>query len=259
MRVRVGCSSWTSPAWTGRLYPAGTRDGDRLTVYAERFDTVEVDSTYYAAPNPYVVQGWARKTPDAFRFALKMPRDLFDPKKELSEEGIREFVDTAQLLEEKLGPIVIQFAPWFRAPPSLEHGNAAYLRKLLGALPSGPEYVVELREKGWFSPDAQAWLSRELGDRSIPLCWSSLTYVDVPPLRTGEFAYLRFIGDHETVPAEVHGEVRVDRTPEMKEWTATLRTSGLSDAWAFFNNHFEGYGPASAERFRALIAELGPS
>ncbi|MCI4342147.1 MAG: DUF72 domain-containing protein, partial [Thermoplasmata archaeon] len=242
----------------GRLYPAGTKDGDRLSVYAQHFEAVEVDSTYYAAPNPYVVKGWARKTPEEFRFALKMPRDLFDPKKELSAEAIGAFVETAQLLGEKLGPIVLQFAPWFRAPPSLDHGNALFLQRLLALLPPGPEYVVELREKGWFQSAAQQWLSRELGERSIPLCWSSLTYVDVPPLRTGEFAYLRFIGDHETVPAEVHGEVRVDRTKEMKQWTETLRTSGLSDAWAFFNNHFEGYGPASAERFQALLGPPDP-
>ncbi|MGI0052640.1 MAG: DUF72 domain-containing protein, partial [Thermoplasmata archaeon] len=78
--IRVGCSSWTSPSWNGRFYPAGTRDGDRLAFYARYFDSVEVDSTYYAAPNPFVVRGWARKTPEAFRFALKVPRDLLDPR-----------------------------------------------------------------------------------------------------------------------------------------------------------------------------------
>jgi uncharacterized protein YecE (DUF72 family) len=253
LRVRVGCSSWTSPAWASRFYPDGIPDGERLTFYAGKFNTVEVDSTYYAAPNPYVVKGWAKKTPDDFRFALKLPRDLFDAKKELSPEAIRSFVESARVLGPKLGPIVVQFAPWFRAPPSLDHGNALYLTKFLEALPPGPDYVVELREKGWFTAEALAWLGRVLGDRKIPLCWSSLTFVDVPPVVTGNFAYLRFIGDHETVPADLHGEIRVDRTSEMKRWAETLRTSGLPDAWAFFNNHFEGFGPTSADRFQALI------
>ncbi|MCI4323061.1 MAG: DUF72 domain-containing protein [Thermoplasmata archaeon] len=112
---------------------------------------MEVDSTYYAAPNAFVVRGCEQKTPDDFCFTLKFPRDLMDPKKSFEPEKITKFVQTAQLLGPKLGPILIQFAPWFRPPYSSETGTAAYLRKLVEALPEGPEHAVELRDAGWFS------------------------------------------------------------------------------------------------------------
>ncbi|HEV2316703.1 MAG TPA: DUF72 domain-containing protein [Thermoplasmata archaeon] len=251
---RIGCSSWTSPAWSGRFYPPGLADGDRLAFYARYFDAVEVDSSYYGAPNPYVVRGWARKTPESFRFTLKMTRDLLDPKSEPKPEQLQRFVDSAQRLGPKLGAILLQFPPWFRPGRSWEAGTGAMLERLVRNLPSGPRYSVELRDAGWYSESMRPQLVRLLGDRQIASCWSSLTYVDIPPLRTAPWAYLRFIGDHETVPAEVHGEIRVDRTKETRQWAEHLRASEMESAFAFFNNHFAGYAPSSANLFRA---ELG--
>jgi uncharacterized protein YecE (DUF72 family) len=250
---RIGCSSWTSPAWTGRFYPPGTPDGQRLPLYARAFDTVEVDATYYAAPSPSMVRGWARRTPDSFRFALKMPRDLLDPKHPERDGSVAPFVDSARGLGEKLGPILLQFAPWFRAPKAPGGGTAAFLAHRLDTLPPGPRYAVELRERGWFEGPTGRWLEEELRSRAIASCWSSLTYVEVPPLTTVDWVYLRFIGDHETIPADQHGEVRVDRRSEMERWIDRVRAATPAHAFVFFNNHFEGYGPASANRFREAL------
>lgn len=246
----TGCSSWTSPAWNGRFYPRGIPDGDRLAFYARYFDTVEVDSTYYAAPNSFVVRGWARKTPERFRFSLKMPRHLLDPKRPVEEGALAEFVENAQLLGGKLGPIVMQFAPWFRAPRSTGVGNAAQLDRLLRALPGRAQYAVELRDAGWFRPEMAAWLTDRLVEEKVALVWSSLTFLEVPPIRTTDWAYLRFIGDHETVPAGQHGELRVDRTAETRRWASRLKEAEVESAFAYFNNHFAGYGPASANIFQ---------
>lgn len=93
---------------------------------------------------------------------------------------------------------------------------------------------------------------KTLTDRRIALTWSYLTYVDVPPERTTDFVYLRFIGDHDTIPAETHGEVRVDRSSVTALWAARLRD--LRDtaqmAFVFFNNHYAGFAPASVNQFR---------
>jgi uncharacterized protein YecE (DUF72 family) len=248
MEIRIGCSSWTSPAWNGRFYPPGLPEGERISHYAKYFDTVEVDATYYAAPNPYVVRGWAKKTPPEFRFALKITRDLIDPRAPAPPEKLREFVATAELLGDRLGPILLQFPPWFR--PGTAGRSLEFLLGRLAALPKGPRYAVELRDAGWFRGETAEALYRRLGDGGIALCWSSLNYVDVPPVATVPWAYVRFIGDHTSIPAEVHGELRADKTEEMRRWAGRLRAAEVESAFAFFNNHFAGYAPASANLFR---------
>jgi uncharacterized protein YecE (DUF72 family) len=227
-----------------------------LRYYARAFDTVEVDSTYYHPPAPFVVRGWKSKTPEHFRFALKLTRDYLDPKKPIDREKLAAFTDTAKLLGEKLGPVLLQFSPWVKP------GRAsAFLPALLDSLDPTLHYAVELRDAGWFEGPTRASLLRELGERKAALAWSYLTYLDVPPEVTTDFVYLRFIGDHETIPAETHGEVRVDR------WADRLRARlpEVRAAFVFFNNHFAGFAPASVSRFReemglpAVGWELAPA
>jgi len=247
MELHVGCSSWTSDSWSGRIYPKALPDGERLSVYAKLFDTVEVDSTYYRTPPEAMVVGWRRKTPPGFLFTLKFPRDLLDPKTPVDADQVATFLAAARRLEEKLGAILLQFPPWVRPGRAQE-----FLTTLLGTLEPGPRYAVELRDAGWFRGETREWLLRTLADRHVALAWSYLTYVDVPPERTSDFVYLRFIGDHDTIPAETHGEVRVDRSPTTALWAARLRDLGdtAQMAFVFFNNHYAGFAPASVNEFR---------
>jgi uncharacterized protein YecE (DUF72 family) len=250
MELRVGTSSWTSDAWAGRVYPRGLPDGDRLTVYAKLFNAVEVDSTYYRSPPPAMVVGWRRKTPPDFRFTLKFPRDLLDPKVPVDPEKVATFIDAARRLDDKLGAILLQFPPWVRP------GRArSFLTTLLDTLDPGPRYAVELRDAGWFTGEDRDWVVRTLTDRRVALAWSYLTYVDVPPERTADFVYLRFIGDHDTIPAETHGEVRVDRSPVTALWAARLKDvhDTAQMAFVFFNNHYAGFAPASVNEFRVAM------
>jgi uncharacterized protein YecE (DUF72 family) len=248
--VRVGCSSWTSEAWWGRVYPKGIADGERLTVYARLFDTVEVDSTYYRSPARAVVQGWRRKTPDGFLFTLKFPRDLLDPKLAVDRKAIDGFLESARALGPKLGPILLQFPPWVKP------GRATtFLSALLEALDPTLRYSVELRDRGWYEGETWSGLRRELSERRVSLAWSYLTYLDIPPEVTTDFVYLRFIGDHTTVPEEVHGEVRVDRSAETRRWAERLRQrqDAIESSFVFFNNHYAGFAPASVNEFREAM------
>ncbi len=250
MELRIGASSWTSEAWWDRLYPRSLRPGERLPWYARLYDCVEVDATYYALPHRRIVAGWYTRTPERFLFALKLPREFLDPKQPLDREKLAGFLVTARLLREKLGGVLLQFAPWVKPGRASE-----YVWELLGALEPGLPYALELRDAGWFRGPPRDRLLRELHDRAIPLTWSSLTYVDVPPELTTDWAYLRFIADHRTVPAETHGEVRVDRFQETKLWADRVRQHerSLRRVLAFFNNHFAGFAPASINLFRELL------
>lgn len=242
---RVGCSSWTSDAWWGPVYPSGLKDGDRLAWYAKRWDTVEVDSSYYASPSPFLVRRWASVTPDGFLFTLKFPRDLLDPKHAVDPAAVAKFVGTAKLLGPKLGPILLQFPPWVK-PGRAEK----FLEEILGALEPGPRYSVELRDAGWFHGPTFEALCRRLSDRQVALAWSFLTYVDVPPAVTADFVYLRFIGDHTSIPAEQHGEIRTDRSDAIRTWAERLKRAEIEQGFVYFNNHFAGFAPASVNDFR---------
>ncbi|MCI4353691.1 MAG: DUF72 domain-containing protein [Thermoplasmata archaeon] len=248
--LRTGTSSWTSEAWWGRVYPEGTPPSDRLGLYARLFDCVEVDATYYTLPARRMVEAWYARTPAEFLFALKLTRDLLDPKKPVNAEKLKEFVAAALTLHEKLGPILLQFPPWVKPGRSTQ-----FLSDLLSVLPPGPTYAVELRDAGWFLGETRERLLRDLRDQHITLAWASLNYVEIPPELTSDEIYLRFIGDHTSIPAETHGEVRADRTAETKRWAdrVSARSSELIRALVFFNNHYAGFAPESVNLFRELL------
>jgi uncharacterized protein YecE (DUF72 family) len=248
--VRTGTSSWTSEAWWGRVYPESTPPADRLRLYSGLFDCVEVDATYYTMPVRRMVEGWYARTPPEFLFTLKVTRDLLDPKHPVDREKLQGFVAAAQPLREKLGALLLQFPPWVKPGRS-----TAFLWELLAGLPAGPRYSVELRDAGWYAGETRDRLFRELRDRAVSLTWSSLTYVDIPPELTTDEVYLRFIGDHTTIPAETHGEIRADRTLETKRWAGRLRDASddLRRALVFFNNHYAGFAPESVNLFRELM------
>jgi len=247
MGLRTGCSSWTSDAWRGRFYPAGIADADRLRYYARRFDTVEVDASYYRDPGPDRARRWAAVTPEGFTFAMKMPKDLLRPQPPAPPEALGRFLATARALGPKLGPILLQFPPSFTP-----RRHRAFLESLLGRLPPGPRYAVELREADWFRDPHRTELKRRLEELGIALAWSYLTFLDVPAERTADFVYLRFIGDHTTVPASVHGEIRIDRTDAVRRWAVPAREADRDgrDVFAYFNNHFAGFAPESVNLFR---------
>lgn len=245
--LRIGCSSWTSGAWWERLYPRSLADGERLAYYARLYPTVEVDSTFYAPPRAYLSARWNRVTPEDFLFTAKMTRDLLDPNGPVDPGRFAQFVEALLPLDAKLGPILLQFPPSFRPAES-----KGFLEELLAALPKGPRYAVELRDRHWFARDRLPGLAAALRDRGIALAWSYLTFVEVPPEVTADFLYVRFIGDHTTVPSSEHGSVRVDRSEATRRWAERIRrrSEEVSQVFVFFNNHFAGFAPESVNLFR---------
>lgn len=255
MEVHVGCSSWTSPSWSGRFYPKGLPDANRLTFYAREFDCVEVDATFYGVPSPAMTRGWNRRTPPNFRFTLKLSREAFDPEAGLSESKVAAFFASARELGPKLAAVVAQFPPSFRASGEPDGRPERFLEGLIDGVPREFRLAIELRHRSWYSGPQYERLRRTLGGRNVALVWSYLSYLEMPTDATADWLYLRFIGDHHTIPEEAHGEVRVDRTPEMTRWRDRLREIGtpVDLAFAFFNNHFAGYGVESARRFAELL------
>src|SRR5580698_3916176 len=149
--IRVGTSAFTAAGWEGAFYPAGMQPRDFLTYYATKFNTVEVDSTFYRTPARSTVTGWASKTPPGFVFSLKIPQSITHEKcLEDCGEEFKTFVDTAEVLgKDKLGPMLLQFPYFNRTKFKSGAEFLARLRPFLKKLPKDHQFALEIRNKNW--------------------------------------------------------------------------------------------------------------
>ncbi len=251
-RFRIGTQGWSYPEWVGPFYPPERQAGDLLSIYAEAFDCVEVNSTFYAVPDGARVASWKQRTPERFRFALKLPGEITHERRlRACATELTTFLLRAELLEKKLGPLLVQLPPDF----TRRRGEDA-LRRFVADLPADFTFVVELRAPGWFEPDVIAFLA----DYGIEMA------VSVGPWRDAEtalgllsrvgtsLAYVRWMGEVR----HRYGlrRVEVERDAELDAWAEALTEAAAAGrvVWAFFNNDWQGHSPASA---RALQRRLG--
>lgn len=272
--VRVGCSSFTANGWVGPFYPPGTPPADFLRFYATRFDTVEVDATFYAAPSRSVVAGWNEKTPPGFVLSAKVPQAITH-EKELAgcEDDIRRFAETmAEGLGGKLGPLVLQFAYVAKGKDAEEYRTGARFMERLAAFlarkPPGVRFALEVRNATWLGPGLVGLL-RENGVALVVSDYFTMPDLEkiertgIDPL-TADFAYVRFIGDRKRIEAKMaevkpaerrdaFDEIVVDRRPEMERWVRSLKrlATRAREIYVYFNNHYAGFGPESVRLFEA--------
>jgi uncharacterized protein YecE (DUF72 family) len=250
-RLRLGCQGWNYPDWVGPFYPEGTRPPEFLSTYARAFDTVEVDSTFYAIPAAKVVLGWAARTPDGFTFALKLPQEITHERRFVESEAVEDaFFARARLLGPKLGTVLVQLGPDF-AP----HERPA-LEGFLARRPRDVALAVEFRQREWMRPETLALLQHHgvaltLTDaRWIPRKWM-LAACQKP---TADHVYVRWMGPDRAITT--FGRVLHDRTAELDAWAEALPAilERVRVAYGYVNNHFSGHSP---ENVRMLQARLG--
>lgn len=250
-RFHIGTQGWSYPDWAGPFYPEGTPASNYLSVYAKAFDAVEVDSSFYAVPPASHFLGWDERTPDSFRFALKLPGEItHEQRLRGSEYALSLFCKRAELLGEKLGIILIQL------PPDFTPGERAAFEAFLERLPAGFRFAVEFRYPDWLSDEVyevlrSAGVAHALSDGP----WIDRERVMEAARRpTADFAYFRWLGDRPHVADYTH--TQLDRSAEIKAWADVLRelSSRVREIYGFFNNHYEGHSPESARR---LLEHLG--
>lgn len=250
MTYRVGCSGWSYDDWKGPFYPADAAAGEYLERYSRVFDTVEVDSSFYRPPTPFLVRRWASVTPPGFRFALKVPRDVTHRTGPESPGALEQFLEGLSILDhaDRLGPVVAQFPPSFKAEDGRPH-----LEAILESIPRDYRLAVELRHRSWWTDATLA----QLADRGAALVWSVYPGVHPPYAVTGDFLYARFVGDRALT--QFH-RIQRDRRAEMEEMARHFSAEGRSAAevYALVNNHFMGYGPGAAQMLREILG-VGPA
>ncbi len=158
----LGCPSWSEPAWRGSLYPDSSRSSEFLPLYAQVFNAVEGNTTFYAAPCTETVARWAERMPAHFRFCAKLPR-------EISHAGdLREQVSAAESFRRLLAPLGARVAPfWLQLPASFGPQRMAELVSFIEHWQGG-ELAVEVRHPAFFAKgDEERRLNRLLHERGI--------------------------------------------------------------------------------------------
>jgi uncharacterized protein YecE (DUF72 family) len=253
--IHLGTSAFTAAGWEGSFYPVGMKPADYLTYYATKFDTVEVDSTFYRTPAASTVTGWNRKTPEGFIFAVKVPQEITHKKVLLDcGEEFKEFVRVMELLGDKLGPMLFQFPYFNRSTFTSGTQFLARLRPFLKMLPKGHKFAVEIRNKNWLD-SGFAELLREHG---VALALQDQSWMPMPwdykfdPITAG-WTYIRWLGDRKGIEkmTKIWDKTVVDRTAQLTSWVDfchAIKKRGVT-IFAYANNHYAGHGPATVAQF----------
>jgi uncharacterized protein YecE (DUF72 family) len=239
-RVRIGTSGWDYDHWVGPFYPQGSQAEDRLRFYAERFDCVELNSTFYRLPEPRTVRAWHDGTPAGFLFACKASRYVTHMKKLADPaEATTRLFEAIRPLGSKLGPILFQLPPHWRV-------DTDRLDAFLAALPTTHRYAFELRDSSWWTDEVAALLERN----GAALCAFDLEGRRSPPRRTAAFAYVRLHGPDGAYRGRYDGRTLRGWARRFARW----RAEG-AEVFCFFDNDERGFAAEDAQRLRTMVAE----
>ena len=234
MRVRVGTSGYSYKEWKGSFYPDDLPATKMLQFYAERFDTVEINNTFYRMPDEKMLAKWAEQVSDRFTFVLKAPQRITHQKKLAgAEDDVRQLFDVATALGPQLGPVLFQLPPFSRK-------DALKLREFLGILPPKAQVAFEFRHDSWCDEEIYSILRQ----RDVPLCLSDTDEVANP--------------DAVVIPTASWGYLRLRRTEysedAINDWARRVEKQPWREAYVFFKHEEEGKGPLFAEKFRAKLS-----
>ncbi len=234
--LHLGTIGWSYNFWKGNFYPNKIASKDLLSYYASKFDTVEVDSTFYRIPTDQAVTNWKKQTPKNFLFSLKFPNVITHIK--MLKDCEREtnlFLERANLLEEKLGPLLLQFPPSF----GIEH--LPDLIDFLHKLPKLHRYVVEVRDAKFLNNEFYSLLK----DNNAALAWVDSPHMPQINVVTSDFLYVRLEGDRCKVNGTL-GKIEIHREGDLKWWAEKLKPFLTLDleVYGYFGKYFSGHPPS---------------
>jgi uncharacterized protein YecE (DUF72 family) len=229
MHLHAGTSGFSYKEWKGSFYPEKMKNDAMLPYYAERFDTVELNNTFYRLPNESTLQQWAAQVPAGFRFSLKASRIITHIKR-LKDVG--EPVDylfrVTQALGAARGPIL------FGLPPNMKQ-DLERLHGLLSLIPTGVRAAIEFRHESWHD-NAVFGALREHG---VALCIAQTDEDETPFVATAGWGYVR-------LRREAYD------TAELKEWRERIAAQSWDEAFVYFKHEDAGVGPRLAREFMDL-------
>jgi uncharacterized protein YecE (DUF72 family) len=236
MRIHVGTSGYNYPEWKGSFYPAGLKAKEMFAFYASRFDTVEINFTFYRMPTVQMASGWRDQAPEGFIYVLKAPRRItHDRRLKDCDEFVDLFAEAARALGPHLGPLLFQLPPSARC-------DLPRLEAFLALIPPDLRVAFEFRHESWLNDDVFDALEK----RGAALCVADLGDRTTPVKATATFGYFR-LRDEGYRQQDLRGWV--DRVAE--------HTESWQDVFVYFKHEDEGRGPEFAAAFIEELRRAG--
>jgi uncharacterized protein YecE (DUF72 family) len=240
-RIRIGCSGWVYPHWRDRFYPPKLAVKNWFAYYAEHFDTVEINNSFYRLPKAETFDAWRDQSPAGFCYAVKANRFLTQAKKlKDCEEPLERMMAPFRHLEPALGPILYQLPPRFRI-------NLDRLERFLEILPKDLINVFEFRDSSWYVDEVFTLLDRH----GAGFCTHDMTGMETPRAAVGRAAYVRFHGGE----GKYWGRYSDERLLDWADWLAEQARSGRP-VWAYFNNDIDGHAIEDALTLKAMTSQV---
>jgi uncharacterized protein YecE (DUF72 family) len=239
--VHVGCSGWVYKHWRGIFYPEGFPQRRWFERYAEEFETVEINASFYRLPLASTFDKWRDQAPSGFHYAVKVNRFITHMKKLFEcEESIDQFIALARPLGPKLGPLLYQL------PPSL-HKDLDRLEAFLSQLPVDLEHVVEFRHKSWYGEDVLNLLDKH----GIGFVAHDMKGLVSPRWASGRTAYVRFHG----ASGKYWGRYTDEALLDWADWGLEQLRLGRT-CWCYFNNDIHGHALEDARTLKSMVRQM---
>jgi uncharacterized protein YecE (DUF72 family) len=236
--VWIGTSGWHYKHWVGNFYPPRLPSSRMLAHYIQHFDTVELNNTFYKLPAKTSLLTWRDSTPLHFHFAVKGSRFLTHMKKlNNAEEGLNRFLESVDVLNPKLGPIL------FQLPPNWEL-NLDRLAAFVALLSRYRRCAFEFRNPTWNTPKTYDLL----GQYNMAYCIFDLNGYLSPLQVTADFSYIRLHGPGGKYQGSYSEAALEEWSRKIKNWSKKLAA-----VYVYFDNDDSGYAPRDALRLKALL------
>jgi uncharacterized protein YecE (DUF72 family) len=232
--VHVGVSGFSYPKWKGRFYPEDTKPDQFLAYYSTRLDSVEINSSFYAAPSAAMVKSWSGRTGEAFKFSFKAPKQITHVLKlsSASFDGVERLSRTLDLLGPRRGPILFQLPPFSRQDLKL-------LEAFLSGTAEVRDRVFEFRHESWFEDATYELLERH----GAGFCVAESEEVTTPVKVTGRIAYFRLRN-------EAYEPKAID------QWAAKIRKAAKNaeECYVYLRHDETGENAVLAQRLSESLA-----
>ncbi|MFP4548899.1 MAG: DUF72 domain-containing protein [Fidelibacterota bacterium] len=239
--IYIGTSGWSYDHWVNKFYPEDLKKNEWLSYYAEQFNTVELNMSFYQFPFPNMLKGWYKKIPDQFQMTMKANRNITHRRQfKDTDELVNRFYQRAEFMEDKMGCILYQTPPTFK----YEEETVKQLTSFFKTLDHDYMNVMEFRHPDWWNEEVYELLK----DHQIGFCVVSGLDMPQEVRVTADVAYFRFHGPGE-------GYASKYSESDIQQWRDKIKSvlEDVDRVYCYFNNDMEGYAVENARYLQQLL------
>jgi uncharacterized protein YecE (DUF72 family) len=236
--IRIGTSGWYYEHWKELFYPPGLPKSKWFEYYAQYFNTVEINNTFYHQPKEKSIKRWHELAPEGFLYAVKASRYITHVQKlKNAADSLKNFFDGINLLKHKLGPVLYQL------PPNL-HLDLERLEDFIKLLPKRKTAIFEFRHESWYCEQTYELLTQF----GAGFCIHDMPGKESPQVVTTDIIYIRFHG----TTGRYSGSYPDSQLKDWAEWIKK-QSKKARGVYVYFNNDAHGHAIKNAKQLREMI------